>query len=103
MAGPITITDGQLATQDSSAVLVYVFDYDAENLASGVELASVGTFTISPSGLTQDNTALVTGNRKARVRLSGGTVGTVYTIEHVVATNESPAQTKAKHFKLRIT
>lgn len=101
---PTTIVDGGLVTKDSSETLVYTFDYDVlTNLAGGVELASVGTFTITPSGLTQDNAALVTGNRKARVRLAGGTVGVTYKVEHTASTNESPAQTKSKWFKIRIT
>lgn len=99
-----TILDGGTTSKDSSEVLLYVMDYDAlGNLADGVELASVGTFTITPSGLTQSDQALQTGNRKAQVLLTGGTVGTTYTIEHTVTTNESPAQTKSKKFRLRIT
>lgn len=98
------IQEGGLATQDASEVLLYVFDYETlGNIESPVELASVGTFTITPTGLTQGSQALVTGNRKARVLLSGGTVGVTYTIEHTVTTNESPAQTKSKWFKLLIT
>ena len=101
---PTTILDGGTTTQDASEVLIYIVDYDAlTNLASGVELAAVGTFTITPTGLTQDNQALVTGSRKARVRLSGGTAGVIYTIEHTATTNESPSQTKSKWFRLRIT
>jgi len=101
---PITIQDGGLVTKDSSEVLLYVFDYDTlGNLAIGVELASVGTFTITPAGLTQGSQALLTGNRKARVLLSGGTVGATYTIEHTASTNENPAQTKSKWFQVQIT
>ena len=106
MPGPLTITDGQLATKDSSEALVYQWDYDADNLATGVQLTSAGTFTITPSAgltLTQDNQALVTGNRKVRVRLSAGTVGKKYRIEHTVTTNETPSQTKSKFIWLVIT
>lgn len=99
-----TIIDGGLVTKDSSEVLVYWFDYDTDNsLADGVQFTSVGTFTITPTGLTQASQALVTGNRKAQVVLSGGAVGKTYTIEHTASTNEIPAQTKSKVFKLRIT
>lgn len=99
-----TIKDGGLTTKDASEVLLYVFDYDIlDNLADGVELAAVGTFTISPSGLTQGSQALQAGNRKAQVLLSGGTVGQAYVIEHTASTNETPAQTKSKQFTLKIT
>ena len=99
-----TIIDGGTTSKDSSEVLLFVMDYDAlDNLASGVELAAVGTFTITPVGLTQASQALQTGNRKAQVLLSSGTVGTTYTIEHTASTNETPAQTKSKKFRLRIT
>jgi hypothetical protein len=101
---PTTITDEGLTTKDASETLLYVIDYDTlGNLAVGVELASVGTFTITPTGLTQASQALVTGNRKARVLLSGGTQGDVHEIEHTVTTNETPAQIKSKKFKVRIT
>lgn len=101
---PESIRDGGHTTKDSSEVLLYVFDYDVlENLPAGVELATVGTFTITPSGLTQASQALEAGNRKAHVLLSGGIVGRTYTIEHTVQTNETPAQTKSKWFRLRIT
>jgi hypothetical protein len=103
MPGPITITDEGYCTKDADEVLVYEFDYNALNLASGVELASVGTFIITPStGITQDNQALVSGNRKTRVRITGGTIGQKYTIANRVTTNETPSQTKEKRFYLRI-
>ena len=101
---PTTIRDGGLTTKDSSEVLLYTMDYDVlSNLAVGVELASVGTFTITPAGLTQSNLALQSGNRKAQVLLSGGTKGQWFTVEHTVQTNENPQQTKSKVFMLRIT
>src|SRR6185503_13076650 len=104
---PVSIQDGGLATQDSSEVLLYVVDYDIRgNLAPGVELASVGTFTITPPTLTplvQSNQALQAGNRKAQVLISGGIVGRTYVVEHTVSTNESPAQTKSKWWHIRIT
>jgi hypothetical protein len=99
----LTIEDEGTATKASAEVWTYVFDYD-DALATGVEFASVGTFTISPADgrLTKDNEALVTGNRKARLRLSGGKVGKTYRIDHTAVTNETPTQTPAKHFYLFI-
>lgn len=100
----VTVDDGGLVTKDSSEVLLYSIDYE-DALAAGVQLASVGTFTITPaSGApTQTNQALVAGNRAAVVLLSGGTVGRTYTVEHTVQTNEGPAQTFSPWFKIRIT
>ena len=44
----VTIDDGGLVTKDSSEILLYTFDYD-DALAAGVELASVGSFAITPA------------------------------------------------------
>ncbi len=103
MSGPLTILDDQTAAKRSGEVFVYEFDYD-EHLAVGVELASVGTFTLDPTDgqLTTDNPALVSGNRAATLRLSGGKVGKTYSIEHAVTTNETPSQTLKKRFYLFI-
>lgn len=105
MPGPITISDGGFCDKDSDEVLVYVFDYDAFNLAAGVELISVGTFIVTPDDgtLVIDSELLLTGNRKTRLRIGGGTVGEEYEIANRVTTNESPSQTKEKRFTLRIT
>jgi hypothetical protein len=101
---PTTIEDGGIVTKDSSETLLYTFDYDTlSNLAAGVEFTSVGTFAITPSGLTQANQSLVSGNRKVQLTLAGGTVGVKYRIEHTATTNETPAQIKSKWFEVRIT
>jgi hypothetical protein len=102
MSGPITIEDEKTAEKRSADILVYEFDYDARSLATGVELASVGTFTIDPADgrLTSDNPTLLTGNRKVSVRLSGGKPGKTYLVTHSAATNETPAQTLNKCFAL---
>ena len=101
---PGTIEDSELTTKDSSEVFAYTFDYD-DALAAGVELVSVGTFTITPAtgAPAQASQALGAGNRSVRVVLSGGTVGRIFTVEHTVTTNENPAQTFSPWFKLRIT
>lgn len=101
---PKVIDDSGHATKDSREVFTYLFDYDdEETLVAGVELASVGAVTITPSGLTQSNQVLLTGNRQFQVLIAGGVVGRTYTIEHTVQTNENPAQTFNPWFKLRIT
>lgn len=105
MPGPITITDGGYCEQDSDERLVYVFDFDALNLPSGVELTSEGTLLITPNdaSLTTDSLALIAGNRKVSLRVGPATtVGVRYSVRLRVTTNENPAQIKEKGFVLRI-
>jgi hypothetical protein len=103
MSGPLTILDDQVAEKRTGESFVYEFNYD-EHLATGVELASVGTFTLQPSDgqLTKDNPSLVTGNRKVRIRLIGGKTQKTYAVSHSASTNETPAQTVDKRFFLFI-
>lgn len=99
-----TIEDKETTTKDSSEVLKYTFDYD-DALPAGVELASAGTVTITPStgAPTQTFPVLVAGNRAFTVFLSGGTVGRIFSVEHTVQTNENPPQTFSPWFRIRIT
>jgi len=100
----VTIDDGGFATRDSSEVLPIVFDYD-DVLAAGVQLASVGTITVTPvtGAPTVTSIVLMAGNRKVMGMRSGGTVGRTYTYEHTVQTNEVPAPTYSPWIKERIT
>lgn len=102
---PVTIPDGGFCEKDEDEVLVYQFDYDAFNLASGVELVSVGVIEVETDGdgaLTIDSISLLAGNRKVQFRVAGGTVDEEYTIINRVTTNETPSQTKEKRFTLRV-
>lgn len=105
----ITIDMGGLAIQDPGDSRVYRFDWDAENLGAGVEIAGGGsTFTIAvvqgenATPLTKDNESVLTGNRKTQVRLTGGTLGTLYKVDNQIVTNEAPAQTKNRHFLVKV-
>ena len=100
----VTIEDREVTTKDSSEVFKYTFDYD-DALPVGVQLASIGTVTITPTtgAPTQSDLALVAGNRAFTVFLSGGTVGKIFTVEHTVQTNEVPPQTFSPWFKVRVT
>ena len=105
MPGPITIRDSGFCEQDSDDVKLYVFDFDALNLAEGVELVDAGTLIVTPSTpvLTTSNHALMAGNRKVQVRLgTATTVGVRYRVAVRVTTDEVPAQIKEKWFTLRI-
>lgn len=103
----ITIQAGGLAVQDPSDIRIYVFDWDRDNLTTGVTIAtSVFTVTaIRPSAntaLIKDNEAIQAGSRKTQVRLSVGTLDALYEIANKIVTSESPAQTKEQSFQLLI-
>lgn len=99
-----TIRAGGLLVLDPSDVRVIQFDWDAEGLASSVEI-STSTFTIGViqqsgvTALTKDNPSVVTGNRKTQVRLiaTTATAGDRYMLANTIVTNESPAQTIERH------
>ncbi len=100
-----SIPSGGTAQKDEQAAFLYTFSYD-DILATGAQLASAGTVTITPTSLvtplTSASLTLVTGNRKAQLILSGGVIGTTYKVKHVATTNESPAQTVVDEFKLKV-
>jgi hypothetical protein len=105
----VTISPGALVTKDPSDIKVYVFDWDTNNLAVGVTISGVPVWTITavkPSttdtNLTKDNESVLAGSRKTQVRLLGGTVGQTYEIANKIVTNETPAQTKERSFRVLI-
>jgi hypothetical protein len=105
---PIVIRPGDVVIKGPNEALVYAFDWDEENLPDGVELAAAGTFTITvvaglnTTPLTKDQESLLSGNRSSRVRLSGGTLGTLYNIAHLITTDETPTQSKEQSFNVKI-
>ena len=102
---------------DPSDVRTVVFDWDDDNLASGVQI-STSTFTITAvkqsglTALTKDNPAILTAaeattalertvsvaSRATRVRLIATTAsdGDEYQLANAIVTNESPTQTKER-------
>lgn len=102
-----TVNDGTTITKDPGESLVYVFDWDAQNLGSGVTITQ-STFTITAvrpfddAALTKDNASIVTGNRKTQVRVIGGTLGAIYNLANTIVTNESPSQTKERSVRISI-
>jgi hypothetical protein len=105
-----SIRAGGLLVLDPSDKRVIQFDWDAEALASGVEI-STKTITITPiqqadaaADLTSDNESLVSGNRKVQVRLlaTTATVGDSYWVACKVVTNETPAQEIEQRIKVLI-
>lgn len=99
----VTVEPGALVTKDANEARVIVFDWDATNLATSVTITT-STFTItverptseSPAGLTKDNPSILSGSRKTQVRVSAGTLGSLYRLSNTIVTNESPAQTKER-------
>ena len=75
--------------KDPNAKLDYRFDWGTEYLAGDTinpgDTISVSTWTSTPSGLTSVATSVSGGNTLTNIRLSGGVVGTTYTVtNHVV-------------------
>lgn len=104
----ISIKSGGLVIKDPSDIKVYLVDWDTDNLAAGVSIQT-STWTIAairPSQvdafLTKDNESILAGNRKTQVRLMAGTLGQTYEVANKIVTNESPAQTKERSFRVLI-
>jgi len=102
-----TIVPGDLVVQDPSDIRTYIFDWNQYNLAVGATIAS-SSFTItaiSPAGDTafvKDNEGTMSGNRKTTLRLSLGTLHAIYEVANKIVTNETPAQTKERSFRVLI-
>lgn len=100
----VTIRAGKTAKQDPSDIRLYTFDWDAINLPATVEISGSATWTISAvrpynaTLMTKDQESILSGNRKAQVRLQGGQVGALYNIACKITTNETPSQTKEQSF-----
>src|SRR6185436_14023084 len=100
MSGPTTVRDGATVTKDPSDILIYVFDWDAKNLAASVIINSQNTTVVGLSGdvtttpmvITDQN--IMAGSRKVQVRLSAGAVGSLWRVSNFIQTNESPDQRK---------
>jgi hypothetical protein len=100
----VTVRPGGLYEKDPNEARTVQFDWGTDgNLATGATI-STSTFTITvvrPSselvtGLTKDNPEILSGSRKTQVRLTAGTLGSVYQLTNQIVTNESPAQTKER-------
>ena len=77
---------GFFTRKDPDAVLNYTVDYTS-HLQSSDTLATA-TVT-ADTGLTVASSSIVTGNKKVTMNLSGGTVGTTYTVKIQCTTNDS--------------
>jgi len=97
------IHSGGLIVKDPNAEEVYVVDWGLEHLATGVEIDdSEWIISGRDTALTEDEDAILTGNRRTSIRLAAGTLGYRYTVTNRIVTNESPAQTKDASFEVLI-
>lgn len=77
--------------KDPAEKLDYQLDWDAEYMR-GADTISASTWTSTPTGLTHVATS-VTASIKANIRISGGLVGTTYTVtNHVVLASGQEAE-----------
>lgn len=105
-----TIRAGESIFLHPSDSRVIQFDWDAEALQSGVEIAS-SSWTITAvkqnglTALTNDNESVLAGNRKTQTRLIATTAndGDLYKLKNAITTNESPAQIIARENPVFIT
>ena len=106
-----TIVDGQTVTQDPSDSIVYHFLWGTKNLNTGVTIATNTTTIrkVTPSAgssvATVDNVGVLADGRTSQVRVIGGgdtAVGHLYEVTNQIVTDESPAQTKQRSFRIRI-
>lgn len=65
---------------------VYSFNWTRE---LGDDTIATSVITISPEGLTKVGDGIVSGAKKTSVELSGGTVGTEYTIRNTITLTTS--------------
>ena len=102
-----TIDDGGQVTKDPADIRTYIVDWDARHLATSVTIVtSVWTITaIRPSAdtaLTKDQDSILAGTRKTQIRLSAGTLGAIYQVTNTIVTNETPAQTIERSFRVLV-
>lgn len=105
----IVVTPGSDIKLDPADKRAIVFDWDTLNLGTGVTI-STSTWTITAiiqtgTALTKDNESILSGNRKAQVRLDAttATVGDEYEVANkIVTTGETPAQTKERSVRVLI-
>ena len=104
----VSVRSGDLIVLDPADSRIIQFDWDAENLATGVTI-STSTFTITAiqqagTILTKDNPSILSGSRKTQVRIiaTTATVGDLYELSNTIVTSETPTQTKEQSVKVLI-
>lgn len=101
----LIVRDGGVVTKDPADQRVILVDWDTDNLPDTAQIAQ-STFTItrlsgsSDTPLTHDSAAIMDGGRNTQLRIVGGALGSLWRVDNTIVTNESPAQTKDRHFKV---
>jgi len=114
----LIVRDGAFVSQDPNDSLVYTMDWDTDNLLGSATISGhVFAITQLRGGATpalaKDSESILpawtdseghtyAALRTTQLRLTGGPLGAVYRIDETITTNESPSQTKNRHFKLGI-
>ena len=103
----ITITFGATVQKDPEAELLYVWPWgDSEALADGVEIADSEFLVSATDGdaapLEADSASVTEDGQSTQVRLTGGTIGAIYTVTNRIVTNGSPAETDDRSIKVKI-
>jgi hypothetical protein len=93
---------GDVIIKDKDSALFYECDW-TNGLPSG-ETISTSTWLITgdDAALTQSNDSILSGSKKTRVRLSGGTLKTRYTVVNRIVTSGSPSQTADRSFFISV-
>ena len=92
-----------LVTKDPSDTKTYVMDWDSENLSPGTTIITSTWAITQIAGVTStpliaDQDAIVSGNRRTRIRLSAGALASHWQIDNRIVTSETPSQTKERSF-----
>lgn len=90
---------GTSILKDPNADLPYAIDWTEWLGEADIDES---TWTISGTGLEQDDDEIVSAGKVTQVWLSGGTVGTKYTVTNRITTDETPPRVDDRSFYVQI-
>lgn len=101
----ITIAAGETVIKDPDAERVYTWPW-SEWLPGGAAIDTsqfiVSTIAGDAAPLVADYPSVSDDNDATHVRLTGGTLGAVYTVTNRIVTSGSPAETDDRSIKVKI-
>jgi len=97
----MSLTPGELVTQDPDAHLVYGFDWSAW-LADAAIAASTFAIAGPDEALVFDSAAVASGGKQTSLRISGGTLGATYEVVNRITTDETPPQIDDRAFRVQV-
>lgn len=89
----MSVEPGAILEKDPSAELVYTWDWTTWLGAASIFSHQIIMPSQPDALLTVDADAIVTGNKKVTMRLSGGTLNKKYRVTCRIVTNEATPQT----------